>query len=232
MGDLWSPLFILHHMQVPLLSFALLLLAAGPQDRYPIKGIDVSHHQKYIVWDSVKADTIRFAYIKTTEGSDWADSLYRKNLYDARRAGILAGSYHYFSFCKSGALQARNFCTHAHIVSGDLIPAVDVEPLGNCMARPDTARLRAELGVFMDSVMARTGYEPIIYSMAQFYQRYFKGWNRKARFWIRSIDSTPQEPRDWVFWQYGVFPVKGIRGACDRNVFCDDTAGLHTLLVR
>ncbi|MBN2037092.1 MAG: hypothetical protein JW768_10150 [Chitinispirillaceae bacterium] len=213
-------------MPTPFPFLTVLLLAAGPQDRYPVQGIDVSHHQKRIAWDSVRSDTIRFAYIKTTEGGNWVDSLYLKNLQAARRAGIIPGSYHYFSFCKSGALQARNFCTNARIVSGDLVPAVDVEPLGNCTASPDTAHLRAELGVFMDTVKARTGYEPVIYTTTRFYRDYFREWHRKAshaRFWIRSIDAMPAEPKDWVFWQHDVSPVKGIQGNVDRNVFYADT---------
>src|SRR5437762_9211764 len=36
--------------------------------RYPVRGIDVSHHQGDIDWKSAKAFGIHFAYLKATEG--------------------------------------------------------------------------------------------------------------------------------------------------------------------
>src|SRR5437016_295645 len=39
-----------------------------PKDRYPVRGIDVSHYQGAIEWVKVKRAEISFAYIKATEG--------------------------------------------------------------------------------------------------------------------------------------------------------------------
>jgi lysozyme len=41
---------------------------------YPVRGIDVSHHQGDVNWGEVVASKIRFAYIKATEGADLKDS--------------------------------------------------------------------------------------------------------------------------------------------------------------
>ncbi|RVB51021.1 GH25 family lysozyme, partial [Mesorhizobium sp. M7A.F.Ca.CA.001.06.1.1] len=40
------------------------------RDKYPLRGIDVSHHQGRIDWPRVAADDVAFAVIKATEGGD------------------------------------------------------------------------------------------------------------------------------------------------------------------
>ena len=39
--------------------------------RYPMRGIDVSHHQGAIDWRAVARDDVAFAYIKASEGRDF-----------------------------------------------------------------------------------------------------------------------------------------------------------------
>ncbi len=46
---------------------------------YPVRGIDVSHHQKSIDWENVADQGIAFAYIKATEGRDFKDSRFLFN---------------------------------------------------------------------------------------------------------------------------------------------------------
>jgi lysozyme len=47
--------------------------------KYPIRGIDVSHHQGGIDWLAVKASNTRFAYIKATEGASFRDPKFSEN---------------------------------------------------------------------------------------------------------------------------------------------------------
>ena len=44
-----------------------------------LKGIDVSHHQGIILWDSVLTENISFAIVKATEGYTFKDTLFAKN---------------------------------------------------------------------------------------------------------------------------------------------------------
>ena len=73
-----------------LLSLAVAITAAGtlywfglwiPNEpsitAFPIRGIDVSHHQHAIDWPSVKRSGMKFAYIKATEGADYRDAEFR-----------------------------------------------------------------------------------------------------------------------------------------------------------
>jgi lysozyme len=42
-------------------------------ERYPIGGVDVSHHRGAIDWAAVRAQGMAFAYIKASEGGDFVD---------------------------------------------------------------------------------------------------------------------------------------------------------------
>ena len=63
---------------------------------FPIRGIDVSHHQGHIDWKKLAAQDVSFAYIKATEGEDFLDEDFKYNWSSAEDAGILPGAYHYF----------------------------------------------------------------------------------------------------------------------------------------
>jgi lysozyme len=77
--------------------------------RFPIRGIDVSHHQGAIDWTAVKAARVEFAFIKASEGGDFRDREFARNWEAARKAGVVRGAYHFFTFCTPGLAQADNF---------------------------------------------------------------------------------------------------------------------------
>lgn len=77
--------------------------------RYPVRGVDVSHHQGKIDWSKVAGDNVAFAYMKATEGGDWKDRKFLENWKAAREAGIATGAYHFFTLCRPGKDQAENF---------------------------------------------------------------------------------------------------------------------------
>ena len=41
--------------------------------RYPVRGVDVSHHQGAIDWARLRADGAELAYLKASEGAAWRD---------------------------------------------------------------------------------------------------------------------------------------------------------------
>jgi hypothetical protein len=72
-------------------------------------GVDVSNHQGEIDWSALAGSNVAFAYIKATEGGDFRDRRFQLNWDGAKRAGLARGAYHFFTQCRSGAEQARNF---------------------------------------------------------------------------------------------------------------------------
>ncbi|TGU69877.1 lysozyme, partial [Mesorhizobium sp. M1C.F.Ca.ET.144.01.1.1] len=112
---------------------------------FPIRGIDVSHHQGQIDWQRVAADDVAFAIIKATEGGTHVDTEFATNLREARAAGLAVGAYHFFTFCRPGADQAKNFIAAVPRGEALLPPVVDIEFGGNCPQRPSPQQLNAEL---------------------------------------------------------------------------------------
>src|ERR1700754_61248 len=78
---------------------------------YKIHGIDVSSYQGNIYWPAVaqmqdQDVSIKFAFIKATEGLNKVDKYYNNNWQKAKDANIIRGAYHFFLATKSGRLQA------------------------------------------------------------------------------------------------------------------------------
>ncbi len=76
---------------------------------FPVRGIDVSHHQGTIDWKAVPREKCQFVYIKATEGGDFRDRNFVENWRGSADAGLRRGAYHFFSLKTPGARQAANF---------------------------------------------------------------------------------------------------------------------------
>jgi lysozyme len=187
--------------------------------RYPLRGVDVSHHQGVVDWKAVAGDGVAFAYVKASEGRDHRDDLFTGNRAAARAAGLRVGAYHFFTFCSSGRAQAVNFLEAAPADGADLPAAADLEFGGNCGARPDAASLSRELGVFLAMVEKRTGKPVILYVTPEFLTAYGAALPQRA-LWRRSILHAPARGQAWVLWQYhNKGAVKGVKGPVDISVF-------------
>lgn len=187
------------------------------RQRYPIRGIDVSHHQGKIDWRRVAADDVAFAVIKATEGGDYVDDIFATNFTEARDAGLIVGAYHFFTFCRPGADQARNFLAVVPRGQPMLPPVVDIEFGGNCPRRLTPEELRTELNAFLEPVEAQFGKPAIIYLIGEAVDLYEAVMPRRER-WVRSLVLHPGN-EDWVYWQYhNRGHVDGIEGAVDLNV--------------
>ncbi len=169
-------------------------------------GVDVSSYQANINMNKLKEQNIQFIYIKATEGSKAQDNTFEKNWDNAKKAGLLSGAYHFFSFDSEGKTQAENFInTVDDNIKGRLIPAVDVEYYGDKKENPpkkeDVVR---ELKVFLNALEKEYGVKPIIYSGAEIYDKYLKGEFDEYKKWISSF-YTPLSwnyKDDWYIWQY------------------------------
>lgn len=230
-----TPHLILVAVAVPILIslatvFYMRLPERFPPDRskYPVRGIDVSHHQGDIDWKKVAADDVAFAIIKATEGGDHVDSRISQNLGEAFDAGLAVGAYHFFTFCRPGIEQAANFISTVPKDLRLLPPAVDIEFHGNCPERPTPERLRAELMAFLEPVEAHFGKQAVIYLPDEAAIRYRSVMPERPH-WVRSLREHPDQT-DWIYWQYSdKGRVDGIEGDIDLNVLRGDRSDLVRL---
>jgi lysozyme len=196
--------------------------------RFPIRGIDVSHHQGTIDWARLPREKVRFAFIKASEGRDHVDPAFAWNWQAADSAGIPRGAYHFFTFCQPGRDQAEHFLRVAPPAARQLPPVADVEFVGNCAAPPEDARIAAELRDFVAVVSRAHGRPPILYVTRASARRIVKDRFPHCPIWIRDVFLRPHRP--WLFWQFADRGrLDGIAGFVDLNVFAGDAAHLAAL---
>ena len=186
-------------------------------------GIDISHHQGNIDWNRVAQSSetngfpMRFVMMKATEGSSFTDSSYKDNIREARKAGFVCGTYHFYDPGTSPERQAEHFIRTASIIKGDMAPVVDVERAGR-----SSGDLQRELQVFLKALEAHYGVKPIIYASAKFRRRHLKNAAFDAYpFWVAHYYVVrPDTPKPWVMWQFTDHAkVDGIGEYTDFNVF-------------
>ena len=221
----------------------------GERMRYTserIYGIDIARYQhgkgrrpKPILWDQLrithvgkngsqnvrgKADyPISFVYIKSTEGTSVRNKFYVNDYAQARKHGIRAGAYHFFSTKTSGAAQAKHFIQNTLVHEGDLPPVLDVEPSKSQiqqMGGPEA--MFHHIRVWLNAVEQRTGVKPVLYVNQMFVNNYLADQpelKRDYRVWIARYSEYKPDVR-LTYWQ--LCPdgkVAGIQGDVDINVF-------------
>ena len=172
-------------------------------------GIDISSHQGYIDWAKVSSDKdINFVYIKATEGATYHSPHYPHNITQARRHGLLVGSYHYLSSSSSIDEQFNNFSKYALKSAQDLIPMLDVEVRGDW----SRSQLIDSVNKFCHLVENLYGVQPMIYSTMGFYNKNLAPSFNKHLLYIGRYSNEEPEINwegEYTIWQYsetGIIP--------------------------
>ena len=175
----------------------------------PYDGIDISSYQGYIDWTKVSSDkNIRFVYIKASEGATYRSPHYAHNVTQARRNGMLVGSYHYLTSSSTIDEQFRNFSTFALKSVQDLVPMLDVEVRGDW----SRSQLIDSVDKFCQLLEHHYGVEPMIYSTMEFYNKNLTPHFNKHRLYIgRYSNEQPQinwegQYTIWQFSETGIIP--------------------------
>lgn len=190
--------------------------------QFPVRGIDVSHHQGDIRWPEVAASGVRFAFVKATEGRDFRDPRCAANMREAQASGIATGAYLFFTLGASGEEQANFFSSVAPVSTATLPPVVDFELDLAKLSAEAQQRAVAELERCLETLKARFQVSPILYTTREIYDGYLTERPAARRIWLREIYWEPRlnDGNPWLFWQYannGFVP--GIGPRVDLNVF-------------
>jgi len=198
--------------------FGIWIPNAPSQSRYPVRGIDVSHHQGQIDWGGVKASGIQFAYLKATEGADFTDAKFAENWRNGKAAGVVRGAYHFFTLGTSGQSQADHFIATVPADADALPPAIDLEFSGHNKDRhPPPEEFQRELATFWDAIVAHYRKVPVVYTATDFQKQYLR-FMPIERLWIRDLVLRPDP--GWTFWQFSNRGrIHGIPGFVDLNAF-------------
>lgn len=187
------------------------------RSEFPVKGIDVSHHNGDIDFRRVAADSVEFVMIKATEGVNHIDSCMARNYDRATEAGLKVGFYHFFRFDRGGVKQGRHFLAATSGRAVDLPLVIDVEISGN----PDVDYYRV-IGRLKDMIgyLRRHDRRVMIYCNSQTYDRYIRHNFNDTELWLAS-ESTPKDKGDSrELWQHShAGHVRGIPTPVDINTF-------------
>lgn len=135
------------------------------------------------------------------------------------------GAYHYFTQCRSGVEQAKNFIATVPRERGALPPVVDLEHVGPCRSGPQVTNLIEEIATFLTMLEDHYGRRPLLYTTSEFDAAYLQGQFAGEKFWTRSIFVPPQFRKDqWLIWQFHDSGRRdGINGPVDLNAFRGST---------
>ena len=180
----------------------------------------MSKFQGDIDWNAVADSGVKFAWIKATEGGD-RDARFQANWDGARKAGLPRGAYHFFTQCRSGADQARNFIGLVPREPDALPPVLDLEDMGTCRSGPQVVNLVEEIVTALNMLETHYGRRPLLYVTPEFDAAHLQGHFTNEMFWARSLVRPPQFRTDqWLIWQYHSSGRRaGVNGPVDLNAF-------------
>lgn len=188
------------------------------KERFPILGIDVSHHQWIVDWKKVKESWIGFAYLKATEWDDWVDKKLEENYFGTKTNHIPVWIYHFYSLRISPEAQLKNIINTLSWKTFELPIVIDLEFWWNSQIRPSVEAFQKDITFLLDWIEKYQNRKPILYVTYEF-KDYYLSWFKNYPIWIRDIVSYPDEDLDWIIWQYkNRWHINGIDGFVDLNV--------------
>lgn len=187
------------------------------RSEFPVKGLDLSHHNGDIDFARVAGDSVDFVILKATEGADYTDSCLVRNYQRATRAGLLTGFYHFFRFDRGGVRQGRHFLSVVDTLGTQMPLVIDFEQAGN----PDDVDYYRVVGRLRDmaAYLQRHGRRVMVYCNHKDYDRYIRGNFDDLDLWLAS-GRLPEDDDRRHLWQHSHNGrVAGISTPVDINTF-------------
>ncbi len=188
--------------------------------RYPIAGIDVSKHNGNIDFKQVRDDDYQFVFIKATEGKTYKDDAFDRNYRGARDAGLKVGAYHFFRKNRTGEEQANNLLQAIKGKEFDLPLVIDLE---DDWGNGATVNRQNALERVMDmiEILNGKGYQVMIYTNLDGYNKYYKDMLGDHDLWLCSFTSPDllSSLPHCIQQISHEGTVSGVKGDVDLNVF-------------
>lgn len=194
----------------------------SPSEDTLYDGIDVSSWQGNINYTQVKNAGIDIVYIKSSEGTYYVDSYFKRNYQNAKANGLKVGFYHFVvaRTVDQAKAEARFFVNTIAGTTPDCKLAMDFEDFGNLGATQVTQIAKA----FLQEVKALSGLDVVIYSNTYSARTMFGAELSNYPLWVAQYGV--QRPGSngkwayWVGWQYADNGrISGINGNVDKNYF-------------
>lgn len=198
-------------------------------------GIDVSHYQGKINWDSVQKGRhvfpIHYVFVRSTAGKNGIDTEFKNNWKHAKTGGFIRGAYHYYRPDENSLEQAKFFIKTVKLTKGDMPPVLDIEQMPDGQSMDS---LKAGLKRWLNKVEKHYGVKPIIYSGESFYTDFLQEEFADYNLWIANYSFFEDEIQpEWLFWQFtDKAAITGIEGNVDVNIYNGNLNGLKNLTIQ
>jgi len=220
-----------------LIGFGALLPSSVRAGSSEIKGIDVSHWQGDINWNSVASAGYKFAFCKATQGVGYTDPKFTTNMNNGKSAGLLIGAYHFATPFTNGVNDACDEADYFIQVAGNYLKSGWLRPVLDLEQKPSDvswSTLSTWADTWMTRVKSKTSVEPILY-VNSYYANNLDSSLTKYHLWIAHYGvSSPNTGKwsSWDFWQYSSEgSVPGISGNVDLDVFNGDLNRLNSFVI-
>lgn len=201
------------------------------------RGLDVSAYQSEVDWGNARGQGAEFAYVKATEGTTYRSPVYRAQYDGAAAVGMVRGAYHFALPDRATPEEQARFLVDnggGGIADGRTLPLMlDIEynPYGATCYGLSAAEMSDWIRRFSDTVKARSGRAPTIYTSRGFWQECTDdspAFGENPLFIARYDDEPGAMPASWrvpAFWQFDEEgPLPG-----DQDVFLGTPQQLRAL---
>ena len=195
-----------------------------------LKGIDVSHYEGHVNWQTAAAGGIAFGIARVSDGTQYPDAYFASNWSAMKAAGVVRGAYQYFEANEDVDAQAdMMIAAMATMEPGDLPPTIDVEVTHGLTP----SQLAPRIQQWIDRVAAATGRAPMVYTGYYFWRDSVASTGDAGNpLWAAEYTSEcPLVSSPWIqwtFWQHsGTGSAPGVSGPVDVDLFNGDLAALQ-----
>ena len=197
-----------------------------------VSGLDVSIKNGKVNWDFINSQQIRFVYIQTSEGVNTSNLYFEENAIQAKKKGIMVGTYHWFHPRMDVDNQVTFYLEISKNLGLDLPPAICLD-----LHKPVIANFSNDVQHFLESIEKKMGQAPIIYTSESYWKTYLpkEEWACDYSLWIDKPGNIwPSQLFPWSKWTYWQFHyqarIPGIEGLVGLNWFNGDYSELCDLV--
>lgn len=206
------------------------ITSSSREKKYPgaIKGIDVSEFQGQIDWKKVKADGVKFAFIRVGyrgwgTGKLVMDQYFTTNMKNATKAGVDVGVYFY-----SMAVNTEEAIEEAKLVLKSIKPydldypiVIDLEDAAYNQRTANLSQKQlTDIAIAFCNTISKAGHRPMIYANTTWFTGKLD-MSRLTKYdkWLAQYYEVPFFPYKFEILQYSYTGrVDGIKGNVDMNL--------------
>jgi lysozyme len=191
------------------------------------QGIDISHYQGKINFNSIKNAGIQFVIIKVSEGIDIIDIMFQTNYQGAKDVGLPVGFYHFAHLSNNPIQEANLYLNTVNERNPDLWHVLDIENGSLDKNNFSKSYISDWSRKWLTAVQSATRKVPMIYTGASFARTYLESDLAIYPLWVAQYGAnSPMSNPVWDTWTMFQYGEKGqVDGITENTVDLNEFNG-------